>query len=403
MAALACILQYKHKHINPYAKPLQKIVEERSDFKDTLLKFSLDTSAGIVQEEHRRGVVDFLGRVLMGKMMVRQRRGKGHTNPKARRRLILRFFSMGPKEELSTFLHMLIEPFSTSVDMDTLPNAAAVTPLKKQLGFLNLVTDILGNMGSGGAEDMYELALRIVLRMVYDADHLLRSRHDVLPAHVGVLKSIRLIGTKRVCDLLLARPRSYKLGSLQPALDRMVLARPLAALHTESTQTPSAFLNLVLACSGDASLHSVLQGCGDTILPRVFELLSVAKTTESVLTVVLTIAENLLRSSDEKDADATLADLSSQVRYTVCYTSFGLCHKADVTVSQAAAHSQWSIQIVALCVACCDEIDEESFCLQTLLKVLIAQYKSCYQCIPCAKSSPICLEIFRVLRRNRSM
>ena len=74
--------------------------------------------------------------------MARNRKGKGHSDPKARRRLILRFFAACPASEIGEFVGVLFEPFNDELDTGSFDSQMALrsaVPLKQQLGFLNLL------------------------------------------------------------------------------------------------------------------------------------------------------------------------------------------------------------------------------------------------------------------------
>lgn len=211
LLALKCLLLYRHKYLTPYGDALQNIVREDGNFREHLLTFSLDKDkgTGTVAPEHREPLLEVLSRIMIGKMMARKGKGKGQNNPKARRRLILRFYSDCGPDELAAFFGLLFAPFRDGLDTaGAAAEAADITnavPVKKQLGFLNLVVDIVSNLGTA-LEAYLPRVFAMALRCIHDADHMLAKRNLIAPSHVSVLRSIRLLGTKRVTDIVKSFP-----------------------------------------------------------------------------------------------------------------------------------------------------------------------------------------------------
>ena len=202
----------------------------------------------------------------------------------------------GSDTEFDTFLGILTAPFSESIDFATEgadQPVDKVVPLKKQLGFLNLVLDLAGNFGAALSTHLPRV-VNIVLRLIYNAEQLLAHARDAVEdRHIPVIKSIRLLGTKRLVEICNAHV-TFDFRPFQSAMYTAVVERPLAVIASESVHSPSAVLTLFEAWSADDRLHYLLSGIGDTILPETFKLLQVPSVSPEVVTVVLAIADHLL-------------------------------------------------------------------------------------------------------------
>ena len=292
--ALKCVLAYKHVFLTPYSGALLALAEDGADFQDQLFKFRLDESAGVVDNAHRLGLINTLSRILISKMLRRKGKGsQGRHGPKARRGIILRFITSCRAEELEAFTCILFNPFP---DSETISNAGMVSsqviPLKKQLGFLNLIHDLLSTLGSS-LQLYLSRVFKIALQIICHANHLLVSRSQIRATHIPMLKNLRLTGIKRIVELFRSFPES-NFAPLQEVIYDAMVKPQLPALIHESIQRPSALLELFNVWSSDSRLRYLLTGVGDTIIPVTFSLLSVRNVAHSVIESVLTIADHLL-------------------------------------------------------------------------------------------------------------
>lgn len=168
--------------------------------------------------------------------------------------------------------------------------------------------------------------MNITIRMVHDVEGLLARRDELASSHVNVLKSIRILGTKRIADVLLAFP-TIDHSRFKSELEQMVLKRPLEYLRNESAQQPSPLLRFALSCSNDRRLFHYLRALDDTMLPAIFGLLSIPDVSDDVMDAVLTISENLLLNKraisddddDDDEADAAMEEVEGDLTKSVIY------------------------------------------------------------------------------------
>lgn len=195
--ALNCVGRYRFKWLTPYMEEVQGIIYDKdTGFRERLLTFrATDSSATrtVVQPEHRAELMPLMYRILVGKMLERKVKGKGMRNPKLRRRAILRFVTAGSQAEVESFLSHLFSPFDAVMACDDMPDKSVVVPLRRQVGFMNIVQDLLSALGSK-FDFLLPQVINILMRLVEMTDHYLSDRAQIGPAYIGVLKNIRLLG-----------------------------------------------------------------------------------------------------------------------------------------------------------------------------------------------------------------
>lgn len=90
-SALKCLFGFKLKFLTPYREQLERFAGDAT-YRDEMIRFPVRTSGGVVQTDHRRGLILVLIRLLYGRLLQRKGRSSKDT-PASRRAAILSFFS----------------------------------------------------------------------------------------------------------------------------------------------------------------------------------------------------------------------------------------------------------------------------------------------------------------------
>ena len=171
--AFSCVLRFKLPYLSPYVDYVQPMLK-REGLREALTKFDLSEDSQIVDAEHRLLLLPIVIRILFGRFSARGNGAKksAKDSPTARRAAILSFFSgIGNNEgELNYFIYMMIRTFipqntSTTnegiqIEKEALTRLIQASgkitstemtyiPLKRQEGFLNLLTDVITQIGFG--------------------------------------------------------------------------------------------------------------------------------------------------------------------------------------------------------------------------------------------------------------
>ena len=171
--AFACVSRFKLPYLTPYVDYIHPMLK-REGLREAITKFDLSGESEIVDVEHRLLLVPIVTRILFGRFSSRG----GGTNksskdsPAARRAAILSFFSGigNEKGELDYFIYMMVRAFiprdvsmqhdGVQIDKESLTTliksseritAQELTsiPEKRQEGFLNLLSDVITQIGFG--------------------------------------------------------------------------------------------------------------------------------------------------------------------------------------------------------------------------------------------------------------
>lgn len=171
--AFACVSRFKLPYLTPYVDYIHPMLK-REGLREGITKFDLSRESEIVDAEHRLLLVPIVTRILFGRFSSRG----GGTNksskdsPAARRAAILSFFSSigNEKGELDYFIYMMVRAFiprdvsmqhdgvqigkeslTTLIESSERITAQELTsiPEKRQEGFLNLLSDVITQIGFG--------------------------------------------------------------------------------------------------------------------------------------------------------------------------------------------------------------------------------------------------------------
>ena len=148
---------------------------------------------------------------------------------RAKRATIIKFFLGGHGEDLAVFAAILLQSFSRSVDFaNELPDAAKVVPLKKQYAFLNTLGYMMSFLGIKIQPLLPEL-VPVCLRIIYDSNFFLKRRETLPLRHTIMLKSIRLLATRRIERLCQDFSTFHWLSLLVRRADAAPLSEPRIA------------------------------------------------------------------------------------------------------------------------------------------------------------------------------
>jgi len=170
--ALSCVLRYKLPYLTPYAEHVQPMLQKEG-LREALTKFDLSEESELVDISHRLDLIPIVTRILFGRFLSRGNGAKSSKDPPAARRAaILSFFSgLGERNgEINYFIYMMVRAFiplemNMVIHGPTMPrehlekmiessgcissNALLKVPIKRQEGFLNLLYDVIVQIGYG--------------------------------------------------------------------------------------------------------------------------------------------------------------------------------------------------------------------------------------------------------------
>ncbi|TFY83749.1 hypothetical protein EWM64_g255 [Hericium alpestre] len=316
--SLSCIFTYKSPHLTSHEGSLRTLLDE-TRWRDELTNLDIAT----IGAEDRAELVDVVTRLLFGMMLERKGRSRGAD----RRAAVLSALGGCTDSELSLLVELMLEPVLPGLDRFDGPDfgVCSVPPEvteKQQAGFLNLLGDVLKNLGSRLTSHWSALlgsTISLVAHAQVRIDAAGQSKEDTeaqeaedtpleeeenLEEHTGSLKAlraIRQIGFKRFADFF-RNSGSFDFQPYMPKVFRCCISPRLESLARENTQAPSALLDLFYVWASRPEYALFLVDFDSRVLPQIYACLLAPGVKPSVISRILDLVDRLLElsSSDER-------------------------------------------------------------------------------------------------------
>lgn len=159
--ALKCLFCFGKKHLSAYKEQLNRIADSTT-FREELTNFNISEEAGVVLQEHRPHLLPVLMRLLYSKCVSKKGRNTGDTVA-ARRSAILSYLAALEEAELASFVELVVRAFDVKIEAPAVVRAGKAQPKQRAhtvdialesvqpsriLGFLNLLEDLVGQLGT---------------------------------------------------------------------------------------------------------------------------------------------------------------------------------------------------------------------------------------------------------------
>ena len=337
--AFSCVLRFKLPYLSPYIDYVQPMLK-RDGLREALTKFDLSEESEIVDAEHRLFLVPITIRILFGRFSARGNGAKksAKDSPTARRAAILSFFSgIGNKEgELNYFIYMMIRTFiprnasmkrneGVQIEKESLARLIqesenitsaemACIPLKRQEGFLNLLADVINQIGHG-VKDFVPTFTNLLLAISEQTEHALvaniknqainnEPHHDesAVAEHDGKagIGRIRTLTFLRLANIMTKFASSIDFSvhadRLWKSMSSSVIALPNTVINAEK---PPSSLQLIETISSHHGLIPLLYQ-SEIAVVAVFKCIA-GTTRMNVMNCVLRIIAGLLTDGGTLD------------------------------------------------------------------------------------------------------
>lgn len=336
--AFSCVLRFKLPYLSPYVDHVQPMLK-REGLREALTKFDLSEDSEIVDAEHRLLLLPIVIRILFGRFSARGNGAKKSSkdSPTARRAAILSFFSgIGNNGgELNYFIYMMIRTFiprnismkneSVQIEKAALTRLIEASekitstemtyiPLKRQEGFLNLLTDVITQIGFG-VKDFVPTFTNLLLAISEQTEHALvantknqamknEPNYDERTAveHDGNagIGRIRTLTFLRLADIMTKFASSIDFSvhaeRLWKSMSSSVIALPNTVINAEK---PPSALQLIETISSHHGLIPLLHQ-SDSAVVAVFKCIA-GTTRMNVMNCVLRIIGGLLTDGGTLD------------------------------------------------------------------------------------------------------
>ena len=337
--ALSCLFTFKSPALLPYQDNLKNMLDDVK-FRDELSTFIIaEGESSSIGSLHRDEVMPIIIRLLYGCMIARKGKGSAKAGMSARRKAVLTALGGCASKELGFFISLMLSPFDFGTagifnnqfafGEDDSAERGSVGPLRKQVGFLNILEDVIKMLGTTVAPFLTQL-LTAVLCMVNQAQERIdldAGDQSMLGAEEGMietlqikqLKDVRQFGIKRITKMFSLPITTFDFEPYVPAMFESFLNRRIPRLDIESTQAPSAIMELFSTWAARKEYVLFLVNYNKQVLEKLYGCLSAKKVRDPVISMVLEICEDILSHCFEEKEEAQ-KPLTTQVLipYTDC-------------------------------------------------------------------------------------
>ncbi|KAI8602190.1 armadillo-type protein, partial [Dissophora ornata] len=312
--ALDCLYTFKSPALMPYQDNLKNMLDDVK-FRDELSTFIIsEGESSNIAALHREEVMPVIIRLLYGCMISRKGKGSAKAGMSARRKAVLTALGGCNIKELGFFISLMLSPFDVGTagvvddrfifSMDESVERGPVGHLRKQIGFLNILEDVIKMLGTI-IEPFIPQLLTAVLCMVNQAQERMNMDmvdQSMLGAEEGAietvqikqLKDVRQFGIKRITKIFSLPISTFDFEPYVPAMYNSFLNRRVGRLDTESTQAPSAIMELFAAWASRKEYVLFLVKYNGQVLGKLYGCLSAKKVRDPVISMVLEIIEDIL-------------------------------------------------------------------------------------------------------------
>ncbi|EGX48648.1 hypothetical protein AOL_s00080g277 [Orbilia oligospora ATCC 24927] len=312
-AALECIFTWKLPAIRPYQENLTNLIDE-SKFRDEITNFiQVDKDESIIQENHRGQLMPVLLRVLYGRSLSRKNASAGSRGMESRRISILASLANFNDEDIKMFVDIAMEEFKDlefveksnpqefSFDTDALDSLKA-TP-RKQLGFVNMVEDMLKQLGKSIAHVIEPVFDNLMVCLVNASQHSTKDTESEFEAeNLKAYRTVRQVGFRCINECFTRYPE-MAWAQYMPAFFKTLVEPRVPNFAAEHAQSKSGLLNVFVTWSAHSNTALFLQQYNDNVLRQIAECLGIPSVSNDVVLEITTLVLNLVLRVEEGDSN----------------------------------------------------------------------------------------------------
>ncbi|KAN0062771.1 U3 snoRNP protein [Thecaphora frezii] len=341
--AVDAMLNYKEDGLVPYAAQLRDLLDT-AKFRDTLTKFDISADSETIQEAHRPTLMPVVIRLFFGMMLSKRgSRGSGQ-RPSARKGAVLSALIDSKTEELVTLIDLMLASlddqrpsYDATGRFVTTKERPANVSFSRQLGFLTMLTDVLKHLSMKLLPYWGEL-VGVIVNLTHHANVAVQQTTANHAAAVAAAKqasaehkaegdgesqdngdgnggevvvrsltrstararALRQAGYKRLCDFFrkpTTASEQFAWSAFLPEIFATLVSPRLTSLRVESTQNPSALMDLIHVWAQRPETIRLLAIYDGRILPEVFAVMSVPSVKPPTVSRVLDIVERVLEAA----------------------------------------------------------------------------------------------------------
>lgn len=319
-SALRALFTWKVEGIRPYQENLLNLLDD-ARFRDEISTFlQVDDHNSTIQEDHRAALMPVILRLLYGKMIAGT--GSGSKSQAVKRKAVLQTLCRLDESYLRDFTQIALGRLS---DVELIKDgqlngevlAKELISVRKQLGLVNMMKDLLDTLGDRLAPFTQNLATALLHCLIRAARSLASPDQNVEQVQeeghqVSLYKAVRQRGLQCL-NLLFQYCPAELLQPYVPSLFSEVLSPRLESLPVETAQAVSGILQLFSTWASSRTTVMFLVKSDARALSSVINCLEVPSAKDGVkLFVFENILERIVQLSKPSSAEGSDAEDASQ-------------------------------------------------------------------------------------------
>jgi U3 small nucleolar RNA-associated protein 20 len=307
-SSLECILTWQHHGMIQYSDLLKGMVDD-DKLRDSVSVFDMVQVRETVEASELPLLIDVVCRILYGKVVSRKGRSSSKAGIKSKRIAIFNFLATMNDRERSFMLNLMLEPFQNClVGIEPIFKIAVelqeMAPLKKQIGFLNVIEDFILQLRSLVMPSVSSI-ISVILHMIHHAEKVIESCKEFEDFIVNQSRQIKTLGLKRLSQLYSINLEFDFTPFIKQHFDSFINSK-IDKLSTENTQATSGILELFGAWARDKRFISFLTDYNSQLVPSLLLLLSAKKVHDNVVSFIVGIVESIQDAHDQFSDDNIL-------------------------------------------------------------------------------------------------
>lgn len=294
-AAFKALLTWKVPGLEPYQENLSNLLDDARFREEISVFVNIDNEDSKIRTEHRKDLMPILIRLLFGKTIARSG-SSSRMGQVIKRKAVFRALSQFGPGDLRDFVLIALGPLAdrilvkgTQLDENLLRQE--ILGVRKQVGLLNMMKDMLNTLGSQLAplgKDMLEALLYCTVR----AARLLSTASteiadDESESHqVSLLRDVRQIGLQCL-SMVSEHVAAQELQSYMPAIIKELVNPRLQRLAVETAQSVSGLLQLFATWASGQETVFFLSDYNSEVLRYVVDCLDIPSAKPAVKLFVL--------------------------------------------------------------------------------------------------------------------
>ncbi|KAI9784262.1 MAG: U3 snoRNP protein [Candelina submexicana] len=294
-SALKALFTWNSPSILPYKENLLNILDDARFREEISIFIHVDEEDSMMQQNHRQELMPILLRLLYGKIVAKGALTSGRSGQKPKRKAVLEALARFGPQELDEFTRIALGPLSKlqlfesgKLQDDIL--AAGPLSLRKQLGLVNMLEDMLETLGTRLHPFITSLLHPLLYCITGASRGLLsgkgRPAEESESVQVSLLKAIRQVGCKCLSFLFSCFP-DFEWRPYMPTIFREIIDPRLERLSIETAQSVSGLLQLFSIWSTSYNTACFLVRYNKELLKKVSECLAVPSAKDEVKLFIL--------------------------------------------------------------------------------------------------------------------